>query len=88
MYNPCMSEVPISEARDHLGEIVSRAVHAHERTVLTRHGKAVAAVISFEDLRELEAAEDAADLEAAREALASDDPRVPHTDVLAEFGAS
>ncbi|MBV9012627.1 MAG: type II toxin-antitoxin system Phd/YefM family antitoxin, partial [Pseudonocardiales bacterium] len=38
-----MSELPISEARDHLGEIVSKAELAQERTVLTRHGKAVAA---------------------------------------------
>ncbi|MGH3688207.1 MAG: type II toxin-antitoxin system Phd/YefM family antitoxin [Pseudonocardiaceae bacterium] len=34
--------------RDHLGEIVSRAEHAQERTVVTRHGKPVAAVISIE----------------------------------------
>lgn len=81
-----MTEMRISDARDHLGEIVSRAEHAHERTVLTRHGRAVAAVISLEDLRELEAAEDEADLAAAREALASADPRVSHADVLAEFG--
>lgn len=81
-----MSELPISEARDHLGEIVSRAEHAQERTVLTRHGKAVAAVISIDDLRELEAAEDEADLAAAREALASMEQRVPHRDVLAEYG--
>lgn len=80
-----MSELPISEARDRLGEIASRAEHAQERTVLTRHGKAVAAVISIEDLRELEAAEDEADLTAAREALAVDAPRVPHREVLAEF---
>ena len=81
-----MTEMPISQAREHLGEIVARAEHAHERTVLTRHGRAVAAVISLEDLRELEAAEDEADLAAAREALSSSEPRVPHRDVLAEFG--
>lgn len=80
--------MPISEARDHLGEIVSRAEHAHERTVLTRHGRPVAAVISLEDLRELEAAEDDADLAAARAALASPEARVPHRDVLAEFGSA
>jgi prevent-host-death family protein len=40
--------MPISEARDRLGEIVSKAEHVHERTVLTRHGRAVAAVISIE----------------------------------------
>jgi prevent-host-death family protein len=81
-----MTEMPISAARDHLGDIVSRAEHAHERTVLTRHGRAVAAVISLEDLRELEAAEDEADLVAAREALASPEPRISHAEVLAELG--
>jgi mRNA interferase RelE/StbE len=43
-------------------------------------------VVSIDDLRELEAAEDAADLAAARQALASDEPTVPHREVLAEFG--
>lgn len=81
-----MSELSISAARDHLGEIVSRAEHGHERIVLTRHGKAVAAVISIDDLRELEAVEDEADLAAVREALASDESRIPHVEVLAEYG--
>lgn len=81
-----MSELPISEARDHLGEIVSKAEHAQERTVLTRHGRAVAAVVSIDDLRELEAAEDEADLAAAREALASAEHRIPHRAVLVEYG--
>lgn len=83
-----MTELPISAARDHLGEIVSKAEHAQERTVLTRHGKAVAAVISIEDLRELEAAEDRADLGAAREALASEERRTPHEELLAEYGVA
>ncbi|WP_242606554.1 type II toxin-antitoxin system prevent-host-death family antitoxin [Protofrankia symbiont of Coriaria ruscifolia] len=65
---------------------MSKAEHAHARIVLTRHSRAIAAVISIEDLRELEAAEDEADLTAARAALASSEPRVPHRDVMAEFG--
>jgi prevent-host-death family protein len=81
-----MTELPISEARDHLGDLVSKAEHAHERIVLTRRGKPVAAVISIEDLRALEAVEDEADLAAARGALASTAPRIPHSEVLAEFG--
>lgn len=85
LYDSGMSELPISEARDRLGEVVSRAEHAHERTVLTRRGKPVAVVISLDDLRELEAAEDETDLAAAREALADPD-RVPHREVLAEYG--
>lgn len=42
--------------------------------------------MSIDDLRELEAAEDEADLAAAREALANLEQRVPHRDVLAEYG--
>ena len=76
--------MPISEARDRLGEVVSRAEHGQERTVLTRHGKPVAVVISVDDLRELEAAEDEADLEAARGALA-DPVRVPNVSVSVEL---
>lgn len=80
--------MPISEARDHLGEVVAKVEHAHERTILTRHGRPVAAVVSIDDLRRLEVAEDEADLAAAREALASAETRTSHRDVLAEFGAA
>lgn len=78
----------ISAARDRLGEVVAKVEHAHERVVLTRHGRPVAAVVSIEDLRRLETAEDEADLAAAREALASAEPRTSHRDVLTEFGAA
>jgi prevent-host-death family protein len=83
---PGTSELPISEAREHLGEVVSRAEHAQERTVLTRRGKPVAVVISIEDFRELQAAEDEADLAAARESLSDPEPRVSHADVLSRYG--
>lgn len=83
-----MTEMPISAARDHLGEVVSRVEHAHERAVLTRHGRPVAAVISIEDLRTLERAEDEADLSAARAALSAQEPRTPHRDILSEFGVA
>ena len=81
-----MTELPISEARDHLGELVAKVEHAQERAILTRHGRPVAAVVSIEDLRALEAAEDEADLAAARESLASEERRVPHSEVLIELG--
>jgi len=80
-----MSELSISEARDHLGDVVAKVEHAQERMVLTRHGRPVAAVVTIEDLQALETAEDEADLNAAREALASDEPRVPHSEILAEL---
>ncbi|MEU3272093.1 type II toxin-antitoxin system Phd/YefM family antitoxin [Saccharomonospora sp. NPDC006951] len=78
------AELPISDARDHLGDVVAKVEHAQERTVLTRHGRPVAAVVSMEDFRALEAAEDEADLLAARESLASEEPRVPHQEILAD----
>ncbi|TVT17416.1 type II toxin-antitoxin system Phd/YefM family antitoxin [Amycolatopsis rhizosphaerae] len=76
----------MSEARNHLGDVVARVEHAHERAVLTRHGRPVAAVVSIDDLRALEAAEDEADLLAARESLASEERRVPHSEILSELG--
>lgn len=59
-----------------------------ERVVLTRHGRRVAAVVPIEDLDLLEQLEDAADLDAVREALA--DPKsatpVAWPDIKAQLG--
>jgi len=84
-----MSETKrISEARGEFAELVNRAAYRHERVLLTRHGKAVAAIIPTDDLELLEALEDRDDLEAARAALA--DPRnqdeIPWEQVKAELG--
>ena len=82
-----VSEIGVTEARDQLGQLVSRAEYNEERFVLTRNGRAVAALVPIEVLRDLEAAEDAADLEAARRAAAEDGPNVPHAHVLADLVA-
>ena len=78
----------ISEARGEFSELVNRAAYRHERVLLTRHGKAVAAIISADDLALLEALEDRDDLEAARAALA--DPEnaesIPWEQVKADLG--
>ena len=55
-----------SQARASFSEAVNRASFAGERTVIRRHGKDVAAVVSAEDLKILEALEDRQDLEEAR----------------------
>jgi prevent-host-death family protein len=84
-----MSETKrISEARGEFSELVNRAVYRHERVVLTRHGKPVAAIISKEDLEYFEALEDRDDLEAARAALADPDNQeeIPWEQVEAEHG--
>jgi len=80
-----MSEIGVTEARDQLGQLVNRAEYNEERIVLTRNGRPVAALVPVAVLRDLEAAEDAADLEAARRAAAEAGPNVPHAQVWADL---
>ena len=65
-----MSNISTKEAREQLSAVISRAAFAKERVILTRHGKAVAAVVPIEDVELLEKLEDHIDLEDARAALA------------------
>ena len=65
-----MSEMAVTEAREHLSDVVNRAAYGGETVFLTRRGRRVAAIVPAELLEALEAAEDAADVAAAREAMA------------------
>lgn len=55
-----MSEMPISEARDHISELVGRARYGHEPTILTHYGSPAAVVISFEEYQRFRHAADRA----------------------------
>jgi prevent-host-death family protein len=57
----------ISEARETFSTTINRVALGHERVVLTRHGRRVAAVVPVEDLELLEALEDARDLDDVRD---------------------
>jgi antitoxin YefM len=46
--------VPLGDARDHLSEYVSDVERTHDRVTITRHGRAVAVLISPDDLAALE----------------------------------
>jgi prevent-host-death family protein len=48
-----MTEMPISEARDHISELVGRARYGHEPTILTHYGSPAAVVIGFEEYQRL-----------------------------------
>jgi len=65
-----MSNISTKEAREQLSTVISRAAFAKERVILTRHGKAIAAVVPIEDVELLEQLENRIDLEDARAALA------------------
>lgn len=68
-----LPSVSLGELRKDLGEFVNRVTFAGERTVVTRHGKAVAALVSVEDLELLDELERRADLETLRQARQEDD---------------
>ena len=80
-----MTRLPLSKAKAELTEIVNRAAKSKERTVLSRGGKRVAAVIPIEDLRVLEEI-DRRDIADARKALAEGGKRVPLRDFVRELG--
>jgi prevent-host-death family protein len=74
-----------SEARAGFAEAVNRARFAGERTIIRRHGKEVAAVVSIEDLKTLEELEDRLDLEDARRIMKKPGRLIPWDKVKADL---
>ena len=68
-----MTRLNVSKAREEFPDVVNRAAYGNERTIVSRRGKDLAAVIPIDDLRLLErlAQEemDRIDIEDARAAL-------------------
>ena len=85
-----MNEITVSDARARLADVVDAARIGHDPIYLTRRGRRVAAVIDANDLDGLiAAAEDLADIEAARAARAELDEgetAIPWDQVKADLG--
>ena len=82
-----MTKIGVSDARDHLSEVVDRARYTHERVVLTKRGKDVGAIVSIEDLKLLEMLEDQLDIDMARKALAeAGAERIPFQSLREKLG--
>jgi len=83
-----MSRFAASEARDHFGDLLNRVAYGHERVVVERRGKDLAALVSMQDLKILEAIEDRLDVKDALAALseAEEQGTVPLDQLLREFG--
>lgn len=75
-------EEPVHTVRAHLSEVVDRA--ATRPTVITRHGKAVAAVVSVELLEHYEQLDDAETARIIAERMANPAPGIPLEDVMRE----
>ncbi|MEU8488489.1 type II toxin-antitoxin system Phd/YefM family antitoxin [Streptomyces sp. NPDC048641] len=48
-------EIPVTQARAELADLINRVVYGGERVVVTRHGKPLVALVSAADLERLEA---------------------------------
>jgi prevent-host-death family protein len=85
-----MMRLNVVELRQSLAEILNRAEYQGERIVIHRRGKDAAAIISIEDLtlleRLVEDAEDRLDVNAARDALAESNERIPYAEVRKRLG--
>ena len=89
-YDVVMGEMTVSDARARLADVIDAARVAHDPVYLTRRGHRVAAVIDADDLdRLIAAAEDLADIEAAKGAraeLAAGEESIPWDQVKADLG--
>ncbi|MEU9354817.1 type II toxin-antitoxin system Phd/YefM family antitoxin [Streptomyces griseoloalbus] len=65
-------EIPVTQARAELADLINRVVYGGERVVVTRHGKPLVALVSADDLRRLEELQESAELrEPAQEQVIS-----------------
>jgi len=49
-----MAQVSVAEAKSRLSELIAKSAHGHERIIITRRDKPVAALVSLDDLKIIE----------------------------------
>ena len=81
-----MTTLTASDAREHFADLLEKARHTGERTIITRRGRKLAAVVPVEDLELLEELEDLVDLAAVREALRERDKAVSYEEFRKNLG--
>ena len=79
-----MTNMPISEAREHLADLGNRVALRGERVVVERRGKSLFALVPVADVELLERLEDKLDLDAIR--AAKDEPSKPWAEVRKTLG--
>ncbi|MCI5164959.1 MAG: type II toxin-antitoxin system Phd/YefM family antitoxin [Candidatus Electrothrix sp. GM3_4] len=49
-----MTTVSVANAKSHLSELIAKSAYAHERFIITKRDKPVAALVSLDDLQIIE----------------------------------
>ncbi|MFI2239133.1 type II toxin-antitoxin system prevent-host-death family antitoxin [Streptomyces chrestomyceticus] len=79
---------PLVQARNELGQLVSRVRHGHAHIVISEYGKPAAALIPIDELEELRRLRDEADVaEASRRRAAPTGEAKTHEVFMAELEA-
>jgi prevent-host-death family protein len=85
-----MAIMTVVQARSNFGDLLSRVQYSNERTLITRNGKPIAAIVSAKDLKilqqALEDAEDIRDAKAARKEVEETGVTYSMEEVAREFG--
>lgn len=82
-----MNTVSLSHLRDNLGKTVKRVTQEKTRTVVTRHGNPVAAIVPIEELEHLDDVDDERDsVDLTKERDSDDGYRISFEDLLKEIG--
>ncbi|MEU6814238.1 type II toxin-antitoxin system Phd/YefM family antitoxin [Streptomyces sp. NPDC046860] len=77
-------EIPVTQARAELADLINRVVYGGERVTVTRHGKPLVALVSAADLERLEAL----DAQAASDAPERDEQVISSVSGVHEVPAS
>jgi len=83
-----MSSMSVAQAKSQFSDLLRRAEYTGDRVVVHRRGRPVAAIVSTEDLRRLEALDDAQDVKDAKAALEEAERlgTIPLEAVLRKYG--
>ena len=80
-----LTKISTADARKKFANIVNRVAFGKEAFVLTRHGQALAALVSVEDLMLLQEMEDRIDVNDAMKARAESEETIPWKDLKMEL---
>ncbi|RCG28427.1 type II toxin-antitoxin system Phd/YefM family antitoxin [Streptomyces diacarni] len=64
-------EIPVTQARAELADLINRVVYGNERVVVTRHGKPLVGLVPAADLERLEATDGQAGEQEAEEIIST-----------------